>query len=617
MATSPARWTRLPARIRALAAESAGSILLETSRFDVDNHHSYLFQNPISIIAVHNVDDLPGAFTQIESALGNGLYAAGFFSYECGYHFEDHPAPAPSEVPFAWIGVYREPIVFDHAGGDSAERSTPKEPMLHDVALEIARDEYSAAILKIKEYIAAGETYQVNFTDAVAFDTESAPGAIFESLQQRQSVAYGAWLNVAGYNILSFSPELFFRIDAGKIVTRPMKGTMPRGLDIADDAAAAMRLRCDEKNRSEHVMIVDLLRNDLGRICTMGSVCVEDIFSVESYETLLQMTSTVSGTLRPGMGYYEIFRAMFPSGSITGAPKIRTMQLIRELERKPRGVYTGAIGFFAPNGTAAFNVAIRTLVMKDGRVRMGVGGGIVADSDPASEYNECLLKAAFLTRTRPEFELIETMLWDGDFRLLPLHMDRLESSAAYFHFNFDRGAVLARLHALAATFAAKKAYRVRLLLNASGEVTMESAEFLAEERPIPVRLSPQRTSSTDVFLRHKTTQRRLYDEQYTLARAEGFDEVLFLNERGEVTEGAISNLFIERDGRLLTPPVASGLLPGVFRRHLLETDPRAEEQVLTLDDLRTADAVYLCNSLRGLRRVDLTALRRQFTRREE
>jgi para-aminobenzoate synthetase/4-amino-4-deoxychorismate lyase len=624
MPSSP-RWTRLPAHLRALAGAS-GSILLETSRFDAANHHSYLFQHPVRTITVHHPAELPQAFAQIEAALASGLYAAGYFSYECGYHFENHPAPAPAALPLAWVGLYRDPIIFDHAQPPAESSAAPPEPVLHDLSLEISPAEYSAAIHKIKSCIAAGETYQVNFTSAVSFRTPSEPATLFAALQQRQSVAYSAWLHVAGHHILSFSPELFFRTTADRIVTRPMKGTMPRGLDSAEDAAAVLRLRHDPKNCSEHVMIVDLLRNDLGRICTMGSVHVADIFSVETYETLLQMTSTVAGTLRPATSHYDVFRAMFPSGSITGAPKIRTMQIIRQLERHPRGVYTGAIGFISPHGASVFSVAIRTLVMQGEEVRMGVGGGIVADSDPAAEYNECLLKASFLTRPRPVFQLIETMLWDGSlpqatnavlgsppqasFHLLPLHLDRLQSSAAYFGFVFDRESILARLHAYTASLPAAEAHRVRLLLYADGELTLESAVFHPDPRPISVRLSPHRTAPDDIFLRHKTTHRALYDEQLAAARAAGFDEVLFLNQRGELTEGAISNLFIERAGKLYTPPLAAGVLPGIFRRRLLERArpdervPPAEEKILTLEDLQSAEAIYLCSSLRGLREVE-------------
>jgi para-aminobenzoate synthetase/4-amino-4-deoxychorismate lyase len=378
---------------------------------------------------------------------------------------------------------------------------------------------------------------------------------------------------------------------------------MPRGLDSAEDAQAILRLQRDEKNRSEHVMIVDLLRNDLGRICTTGSVSVEDLFSVERYETLLQMTSTISGTLRPGALFHDIFRAMFPCGSITGAPKIRTMQIIRELEPNPRGIYTGAIGFIAPNRSAVFNVAIRTLVLKDGHVHMGVGGGIVADSIPEDEHRECLLKASFLTRAHHPFQLIETMLWDNEYFLLSLHLDRIESSASYFNFVFDRSAIQSQLHDLAHTFTAGQRYRVRLLLHPDGSLTLTHSPLFEEPSTIRVKLSSERTSSTDVFLRHKTTHRQFYDQQYAAARAAGFDEVIFTNERGEVTEGAISNLFIEQSGKLLTPPLTCGVLPGIMRRHLLETHATAEERILTLEDLHSADAILLCNSVRGLRKV--------------
>jgi para-aminobenzoate synthetase/4-amino-4-deoxychorismate lyase len=610
-----AHWTQLPEAVHALVADTPGSILLQTFRFDPSNRFSYLFLNPISVISSNALDEIPQVFSRIEEALASGFHVAGFFSYECGYHFEQSGGEPSSlqGLPLAWFGVYETPIVFDHVQGRfQGPGPAPQFPMdvqkdtkavLDHLTLGIPKDEYLASIRKIKEYIAAGDTYQVNFTDRVSFQTQTSASTVFESLSKHQSVAYGAFLNVAGHHILSLSPELFFRIDENKITTRPMKGTMPRGLDSTEDAQAILRLQNDEKNRSEHVMIVDLIRNDLGRICTMGSVRVEDLFSVERYETLLQMTSTVSGTLRPGVGYYDIFRSMFPCGSITGAPKIRTMQIIRELERNPRGIYTGAIGFISPNRSAVFNVAIRTLVMKDGCVQMGVGGGIVADSDPEDEYRECLLKASFLTRAHHNFQLIETMLWDKEYCLLSQHLDRLESSASYFNFIFDRKAIQSQLQELSSSFTASERYKVRLLLDSSRCATLASSALGLEPCTVNVKLSSERTSSTDAFLRHKTTQREMYDRQYAEARANGFDEVIFTNEKGEVTEGAISNIFIEQSGKLITPPLTCGVLPGIMRRYLLETRATAEEGVLTIEDLKAADAVFLCNSVRGIRRV--------------
>jgi para-aminobenzoate synthetase/4-amino-4-deoxychorismate lyase len=419
-------------------------------------------------------------------------------------------------------------------------------------------------------------------------------------------VAYGALVNLAGRSILSFSPELFFRVRDREIATRPMKGTWPRGLDVAEDALAALALHHDEKNRSEHIMIVDLLRNDLGRICSTGSIRVDDLFSIERYTTLLQMTSTISGTLRADAGWHEIFRSIFPSGSITGAPKISTMRIIRDLENTPRGIYTGAIGFIAPSGDATFNVAIRTLVLDDGAVTMGVGGGIVYDSDPAAEFAECQLKAAFLTRSQPSFELIETLLWRDGFTLLPLHLDRLRLSCDYFDRAYDSAEIESRLHALAATFAPLSRHRVRLTLDPRGQIALTHSPLAANAPGTDtcrVTLAAERSLSSDVFLRHKTTHRPLYDRLFAAAQQAGFDEVLFLNEHDELTEGAISNLFVRIEGRLCTPPLASGVLPGVFRRHLLEAVPRAEERILTLADLRAADEIYLCNSVRGLRKA--------------
>jgi para-aminobenzoate synthetase / 4-amino-4-deoxychorismate lyase len=611
--TNPVAWSALPTAMRTTALANPGSVLLETSRFDPYNRHSYLFTDPVNILIARALNEIPNVFTQIESALANGFYVAGYFAYECGYHFEPSSAAdfQPTGRPLIWLGVYRQPRVFDHAIDPSSatDRSALAALDLEPIALEIPRPAYQAKIKQIREYIAAGDTYQVNFTNRITFDTQLPSAEIFANLSTQQPVAYSAFLNLGDRQILSFSPELFFRIQNGKIITRPMKGTMPRGLDTAEDAAAAIRLRNDEKNRSEHVMIVDLLRNDLGRICAMGSVQVEELFTVERYETLLQMTSAISGTLRPEISYYEIFRSLFPSGSITGAPKVRTMQIIRELEDQPRGIYTGAIGFIAPNRNSVFNVAIRTLVLENSRASLGVGGGIVADSDPADEYRECLLKASFLTRIRPEFELIETILWDGGFPLLPLHLNRLESSASYFSFIFDRPSFRSltevRLHDIAASFEPNFRHRVRLLFAHDGTFKLTSEPFPQTPPKGLVRLSSQRTSSTVVFFRHKTTQRALYDQQYAHARANGLDDILFLNEKGELAEGAISNVFLERAGKLLTPPLSCGVLDGVYRRHLLQTRPEAEEQILTAADLHTADAIYLCNALRGIYKVKL------------
>jgi para-aminobenzoate synthetase/4-amino-4-deoxychorismate lyase len=627
-----APWHQLPPSIHSLIAENPNSVLLQTARFDAANQTSYLYLHPLRILQTNNLEDLPTLFDEIEAAIAQGHHLAGYFHYECGYHFEPRTnTPAfqhATPTPLAWFGIYTAPIAFHHATGHFSHpppgpiqpASHPSQALCVPSALNIEATAYAQKILAIKDLIAAGDTYQVNFTDTVSLRTPLSPADTFSTLIRQQPVAYAAFLNIDGHPILSLSPELFFHLDENTILTRPMKGTMPRGLDSAEDTRAALALQNDEKNRSEHVMIVDLLRNDLGRICTLGSVHVRDLFTIERYETLHQMTSTVAGTLHPGLSnaalpFYEIFRSLFPSGSITGAPKIRTMQIIRDLEAQPRGIYTGAIGHITPgrpdqSRKATFNVAIRTLTLNESEASMGVGGAIVADSQPAAEYAECLLKTTFLTRTPNDFQLIETVLYDpalqGDsYYLLDLHLDRLAASAAYFSFPCDRYAIQQQLTALAHTLTGATRYRIRLLLHPDGHVTFTPTLFSPTSPTGCVSIANERTLSTDLFLRHKTTRRTLYDLAYQQAIATGYDEVLFLNERGELTEGAISNLFLRVGDTLFTPPLSSGVLPGIYRRHLLETHPKAQEKVLTLEDLHIADAILICNSLRGMNEIRL------------
>jgi len=614
----------LPATVYALVERALGAVLLESARPGSRETSSRLFVDPVHVVQAHEPAEAPGLFAAIESALQAGQTAAGFFSYECGAALE--PAAAPSNVPIqgdpaqplAWFGIYPRSYDFDHATGawadgeppglhEAAFVDSPNPPQIH---LTPTLDEaaFALQIDRIHEWIRAGDVYQLNYTFPFRSSFAGGAAALYAQLLSRQPVDYAAFVHwQQERHILSFSPELFFRIDpegsARQITTRPMKGTARRGRTTAEDGAIAEGLRHDAKNRAENVMIVDLLRNDLGRLCAFGSVQVSGLFAVERYPTLWQMSSTVTGTLRPDAGLHDILRALFPCGSITGAPKVRAMQLLAELEAAPRGVYTGAIGFFSPM-QSAFNVAIRTLALDYGRATFGVGSGIVIDSTPGEEYRECLLKAEFLTRTTEPFSLIETMLWrDGGYPLLELHLDRLEDSAAYFDFVFDRGAIRAALIGLAALFDPRQPRRVRLLLDADGSLHLEHTALEVAPQSLRVCIATARTNSCDRFLYHKTTQRPLYARAFEAASAAGYADVLFLNQRGEVTEGAISSIFLGKSGRWVTPPVTSGLLPGVYRRHLLATRPEIEERILTLDDLRSADAVYLANAVRGLRRV--------------
>jgi para-aminobenzoate synthetase/4-amino-4-deoxychorismate lyase len=605
-------YAQLPARYHSLVASTPGSVLLQTSRFDAENYLSFLFARPARILSASS--DL---FDEIEEALAAGAYVAGFLSYECGEHLQEtgRLELQDSITPLAWFGVYPKAFIFDHRTGKFqgespdeflTENTQPSRDFdICNLHFGITEKSYAQKIATIHEYIRSGETYQVNFTDRLQFDFSGSPEAMFAALLESQQVQYSAFLHGEGWHILSFSPELFFRRKDLRIVTRPMKGTARRGADIAEDETIAHWLQNDIKNRSENVMIVDLLRNDLGRICEFGSVQVDQLFAIEKYETLFQMASEISGTLRPGLRYSEIFGSLFPCGSVTGAPKIRTMEIIQELEHAPRGVYTGAIGFFSPEREAVFNVAIRTVVLENNRGAMGVGSGIVIDSQAGEEFRECLLKSEFLTRRERPFQLLESILWNDGYRLLPLHLERMESSATYFGFNFDRKTILAALEDTERQLPSGVRTKVRVLLERSGAVIITYAPAGEQMAMGKIMVSPIRVSSSDRFLRHKTTRRNFYDQQYQLALWQGFADFLFLNERGEVTEGTISNVFVEKEGRWFTPPVTCGCLPGIYRRHLLESMPAAAEKTLHMEDLISADAVYICNAVRGCGKVAL------------
>ncbi len=582
------------------------TLLLESSRQDDIDHQNLLFHSPISILTALTQAEIPSLFTALEEHLKNGRWIAGYVSYEAGYHFVEQrsPAPGPEPLPLIWFGVYEHPHHIPASLLNSAEGEAPAS--INDPRLSIPQSDYEKIIGRLKEYIVNGDTYQVNFTDRFEFDTTGDASSLYFGLRKKQHVPFGAFINLGESQILSFSPELFFRRDGRSIVTKPMKGTCPRGKTNAEDTALSEWLRSDEKNRSENLMIVDLLRNDIGRICTNGSIHVREMYSVERYETVLQMTSTVAGTLRSGISYYDIFSSLFPCGSVTGAPKIRTMQIIRETERHPRGVYCGAIGFISPENQSVFNVAIRTLELNGSKVSMGVGSGIVYDSVPQNEYEECRLKAAFLLNRHEEFQLLETILWNNSFSFLKEHLDRMQDSASYWNIPFDRERITELLQLTERALQIGKEYRIRLMTAADGTPTVEVSELSVGVHSFAVRIASDRVHSGDRFLYHKTTRRAQYDRYQKKALDERIADYLFLNERGEVTEGSISNLFIEKNGALYTPPVSCGVLPGIYRGHVLRTEPKALEKVLSIDDLRTADALLLCNSVRGWRKVTLS-----------
>jgi para-aminobenzoate synthetase/4-amino-4-deoxychorismate lyase len=649
------RWLSPPAELYSLVEQTPASILLECARPvppdpQADSQAASqrrtrsatpsarqepcltrLFTAPLRILIAHQLSDLPALFSEIDHAVAAGLYAAGYFSYECGAFFEptaavSTPAQASSDHPIAWFGIYNQPTLFDHRTGEFLHGESPLhlirpiapelESPLPKCSLTLDQPAYAAQVQTILEKIRAGDIYQLNFTIPIHVHSPGSSASLYRRLHTRQPAPYAAFLHTEpDQRFLSFSPELFFQVqnhgNSRRITTRPMKGTTPRGRTTSEDRAAADFLRSDPKNRAENVMIVDLLRNDLGRVCKYGTVESSDLFAVERYPTLWQMTSTVTGELSPDATFQQIFRALFPSGSVTGAPKVRAMQLISELETAPRGVYTGAIGFFSAH-ESIFSVAIRTLSLNGETGSMGVGSGIVIDSDPDAEWAECQLKSQFLTQPNDQlptdFSLVETLLWDGSYPLIELHLGRLADSAAYFGFPCERWEVRAALIAEEASFHDRHPRKVRLLLSPDGALQIASEilpEKSAHPTPLRVTLWPNRVNTLDPMLFHKTTHRPIYLEAFVAARQSGFDEILFLNDRGEVTEASNHNIFIERAGRLFTPPVECGLIPGVHRQLILQTHPGAAQRRLTLDDLRNADAIYLSNAVRGLRPIQI------------
>lgn len=560
---------------------------------------------------------LAAAFAAIEAAAARGEWVMLAVDYALGDCFD--PAMAVGEGgQRGQRGQRLRAWRFGRVDGLDAEtlrmqaaawlRGIPEHERVAGVAdwrPRLDEPDYLRRIERIHRWIRAGDVYQINLTFPIDFRVFGHPLALYLGLRQRQPARYGAYVEVSGTTILSRSPELFFERCGSRVTTRPMKGTAPRGANPAEDRALRDALLSSDKERAENVMIVDLLRNDLGRLASPGSVRVEALCAAEAYPTLWQQVSTVSADL-PGATLYEIFSALFPCGSITGAPKFRARQCIAALETAPRELYTGALGWLAPNGDCGFNVAIRSFeVGAGGAARLGVGSGVVADSAAEREYAECLLKAQFLSGFDPGFSLIETLrLEQGRYPLLARHLDRLRASAMTLGFVLNEVGVRGALVECAAV-RPSGVFRVRLTLAHDGHFDL-TVHALAEERSAWRAVFAEACLPDGDFLRgHKTTVRRRYDEALAALPPDVFDAI-FLNAAGEVCEGARSNVFVERDGHLLTPPRACGLLPGVLRGQLLESG-RALERVLTRDDLLCGDRVYLGNALRGLVAVTVEA----------
>lgn len=559
------------------------------------------FARPVSVVVADRLPDVLPALRQVQQCVDTeGLYAAGFIAYEASPAFDSAlVAKPPDGFPLVWFGLYRDYRLTQLPAVASASPTLPWQS-------SISQGTYADAIARIKRYISAGDTYQVNFSYRLQAPFSGDPWRLFLCMSAAQQGGFPAYVNTDRWTIASASPELFFRLAGTAIESRPMKGTAARGLWSAQDRASRDAMLASEKERAENLMIVDMVRNDLGRIAAIGTVTVPSLFDAERYPTVWQMTSTVRASTKARL--VEILTAMFPGASVTGAPKARTTAIIAELEQEPRHIYTGAIGYFAPGRRAQFNVAIRTLLLDRhaGTAEYGVGGGITWDSTPQGEYEECRTKARVLvSKAPPPFSLLESMLWrpQRGYALKREHLGRLMESAEYFGTRLDKDKVRDALCACADALPPQH-HKVRLLVSQAGDVTVEAQvlETRRERSPRRVWFAQDPVDSSNPFLYHKTTRRGVYAR--ALASRPGYDEVILFNERGEITEFTSANLAAEIEGELATPPVRCGLLPGTYRARMLACG-RLRERVLYRDDVIGSDGVYSMNSVRGLRRVEL------------
>lgn len=557
------------------------------------------FANPKKVITAHSIKDVLPQFQKVQEAIEQGNYAAGYVSYEAAPAFEQSfKVKDGAKMPLLWFGIFDKP-----------EEEIPEKMTgafnLAEWQSETDSNAYRSGFQRIKSEIKKGNTYQVNYTMRLQSQFEGDDFAFFERLKRAQRSNYSAYLNVGSHRILSASPELFFRWEDGQLITRPMKGTVKRGTTLKGDQLNADWLAASEKNQAENYMIVDLLRNDLGMIAKPGSVKVPQLKAIEKYPTVWQMTSTITADTNPGTTIIDIFKALFPCGSITGAPKIKTMEIIADIENSPREVYCGAIGFITPQSEAVFNVPIRTVVIEKetGKAEYGVGGGITWDSELSEEYDEAFLKAKLLTVERPAYKLLESIkLSDGEYYLLNDHIDRMKQSAEYFDYRFSELYLRDQLQKYA-EINHGTLQKVRVLLHENGEIEVLGQAIKPLGPEFTAILAEAPISSANPFLFHKTTNRDVY-EGFQMNNPD-FQDVLLWNEEGFITEFTNGNVVVKINGDLYTPPVEAGLLAGTFRQELIR---KKEIKVKNISkaDLNNAEEIWFINSVRGKLKVNLT-----------
>jgi para-aminobenzoate synthetase / 4-amino-4-deoxychorismate lyase len=585
-------------------------VLLDDARAEGASD-AQLFEDPAKVFVARRPEEVIPVLEAADAARrASGGTLAGYLAYEAGLALEPKLLPlaearAGAAGPLVWFGLFNSVLRIPPAEVPQwlAERGGAGPASIGPLDPQISTGGYLDAFAALAEAIHAGDIYQANLTMPLAGAAFGDPLAIYAAIRPAAAAGYGGVIFDGSHWLLSFSPELFFSLKGREAKCKPMKGTRPRGRSEVEDRGLAAELAQSVKDKAENLMIVDLMRNDLSRVAEAGSVRVEAPFAVETYPTLHTMTTTVRGRLQEGHGALGVIRALFPCGSITGTPKIRAMELIHQVERDARGPYCGAIGRIDPNGDAAFNVAIRTIRLTPGENErqsavLGVGGAIVADSEGMAEWRECLIKGGFARGAAGGFDLVETMRFDPDVGVprLERHLERIKASAAELGFSFDRHDTRNRIQALC--FDLEGPTKLRLMLTRRGEISLETAplpellEGAAGCLPLPLPVVPG-----DWRLRHKTTDRGFHTEALAAAQERGAREAVFVRDDGLVTEGSYTNVFVERGGKLLTPPAALGLLPGVLRGELID-EGRAAEAELTLEDL--ANGFFIGNGLRGL-----------------
>ena len=596
----------LPEGVVASVLEGGAPLLLFDGAGGVGrSYRTLLFTNPVDVLRADTPDELPGLLTRLDRCV-RSAWIAGFVTYEAGLLLEPRLSSRYRSTregfPLAWFGVFDAPCrIASGVCRESRETGRSLPPPGIELSALPDYEGYRLALEQIASSIAAGDTYQVNYTFFRSLVSAVPAPHLYLHLRRSQPVPFSACIDTGGVQILSFSPELFFERRGRGVVLRPMKGTAARDANPIIDRGVADALGKDPKNRAENLMVVDMLRNDLGRVCVPATVKVSRLFQVETHPTLHQMTSTIQGRLREGVGLSGLMRALFPCGSVTGAPKIRTMEIIDDLESSPRGVYCGALGFAGPGGRAVFSVPIRTLQRSGLRSPWwyGVGSGIVADSDSRQEWDECRVKCAFLTVPHRQYELVESLLWDGCYRSREGHLRRMEASAAALGFCFSRAGICCALRQLARTTLLRgQRYKVRILLQRNGVVDTE-CERLESEQSNRVLIERHPVDAGEPLLYHKTTWRPWYADAADRIRSGECFDVLFCNRQQQLTEGSRSTLFIRRGAMLYTPPVACGLLNGTLRQRLLDAGT-CREAILHPRDLVACDEIFCGNSVRGL-----------------